>query len=88
MGSSNEVKKIENASREALKVYESLTDSPLNAESIMLKTKMNLPQVFSSLTELEILDLVKSLPGGKYKRIWGKLLVKIKVGTPKKVLFT
>jgi len=67
-GPSLSVKKIENASKEALKVYESLTDSPLNAESIMLKTKMKLPQVFSSLTELEILDLVKSLPGGKYKK--------------------
>ena len=63
------VKNLNNASKEALKVYESLTDTPLSAESIMLKTKIKLPQVFSGLTELEILDLVEGLPGGKYQKI-------------------
>lgn len=67
-GTSLNVKNLNNASKETLKVYESLTDTPLSAESIMLKTKMKLPQIFSSLTELEILDLVESLPGGKYKK--------------------
>ena len=63
------IKGLSNVSEDVLKVYESLGDIPLNVESIILKTKMSLSQILRHLTELEILDLVKSLPGGKYKKV-------------------
>ena len=64
----SKVKDLSNVSEDALRVYEALGDTPLNVESVILKTKMSLPQVLRYLTEFEILDLVKSLPGGKYKK--------------------
>lgn len=63
------IKDLSYVSEDALKVYEALGDTPLSAESIILNTKMSLSQVLRYLTELEILDLVKSLPGGKYKKV-------------------
>ena len=62
-------KDLSNVSEDALKIYEALGNTPLNVESIILKTRMSLSQVLRHLTELEILNLVKSLPGGKYKKV-------------------
>ncbi len=61
------IKDLSNVSKDGLKVYNSLSSSKsIPLDVIVFRAKLDVSTVLKCLTELEILDLTKSLPGGRY----------------------
>ncbi len=58
----------EQLTENAFSVYDTISDTPVHVDSIKLSTNLSIGEVLSSLTELQILGLVRKLPGGRYVR--------------------
>ena len=61
-------KELSKLSKNSLLVYNQLSDGPLTLDDLVLKTDLNISEVIEITTELEILGLIKSIPGGMYQK--------------------
>lgn len=52
----------------ALSVYDTISEIPIYVDDIRTEAKLNISEVLAALTELEIVDLIQSLPNGKFVR--------------------
>ena len=59
---------INQLTKNAVSVYDTISDEPLGADQIKLLTGLDIGSVLSSLTELQIEGLVTKLPGSRYVR--------------------
>lgn len=59
---------VENLTPKEKKVYNIISDEPLNTDSIIDHTGFNSPDVLSILLRMEIKGLIKQLPGQRYVR--------------------
>lgn len=59
---------INQLTKNAVSVYDTISDEPVGADQIKLLTGLDIGSVLSSLTELQIEGFVTKLPGGRYVR--------------------
>ena len=62
-------KNLSNLSKNELVVYNQLDESPSTLDSLVIKSKLSVSTVLECVTALEILGLLKNLPGNRYKKI-------------------
>ena len=53
----------------AMTVYHTIPETPFFADSLSEELDIEIGQLLSALTELEIMGLIKALPGGRYEKI-------------------
>lgn len=64
----NSEQDLSRLSKNELIVYNLLDDEPLTLDELIVKSNLNVPVVIKCVTGLEILGLIKCLPGGMYQR--------------------
>ena len=62
-------KELSSISKNGLIVYNQLNCGPLTLDELVFKTKLSISEVIKQITDLEILGLVKSAPGGMYQKV-------------------
>ncbi len=56
------------ASETAKRLYAALTETPITAEELCTLTDIPVGQLFSAMTELELLGCARSYPGKRYSK--------------------